>query len=98
MHVVMGLRAYEAPLPHDDARRCKVLHPVAPLQLVTNTDLSLHLADCANRFNGVKHYVKIICGTAHEFPPFLTARLLLFFKFTAFFSLVIDVFSFFLIF
>lgn len=57
MHIVVGLRAHEAPLPHDDTRRCKVLHPVASLQLVTNTDLGLHLVDCANRFNAVKHYV-----------------------------------------
>lgn len=82
----MGLRADEAPLPHDDARRCEILHPVASLQLVTNTDLGLHLADCGNRYNRVKHYsLFVVCGTAHGFPPSLTYWLLLFKKFTAIF-------------
>ncbi|GBP91120.1 hypothetical protein EVAR_49591_1 [Eumeta japonica] len=43
MHVVMRLRTYEAALAHDDARRCEVLHPVAPLQLVAHSDLRVHL-------------------------------------------------------
>lgn len=43
MHIVMRLWPYEAALPHDDARRREVLHPIAPLQFVTYTYLSLHL-------------------------------------------------------
>lgn len=42
MHVVMRLRTYETPLSHDDARRGKVLHPVASLELVADPHLSLH--------------------------------------------------------
>lgn len=51
MHIVMRLWAYEAAFPHYNARRCEVLHPVTPLELITDTDLSLHLVDCKNRFH-----------------------------------------------
>lgn len=62
MHVVMRLRPYEAPLSHDDvAGRREVLHPVAPLQLVTDANLGLHLADCYNRFDRVNK-IYFICG------------------------------------
>lgn len=42
VHVVMRLRPYETALAHDDARRSEVLHPVAPLKLISDTHLSLH--------------------------------------------------------
>lgn len=49
MHVVMGLRAYEAPFSHDDTRRGEVLHPVTPLELVA-PHLSLHGAQNLDAF------------------------------------------------
>lgn len=42
MHIMMGLGPYEAPLPHNDAGRREILHPVAPLQLTSYSHLGLH--------------------------------------------------------